>query len=196
MQIQSETPQEFIRERVGRGGKSVKNVEGGYVIAKLNSIYGQLNWDFEVLTEKETDKEVFVKGRLTIKDHAKGYSIGKTQYGQADKQVNVPIGDTYKAAGTDALKKCASLFGIALDVYWTQLDNVSKIEAKQIKDKKDVAQATYDRSVLFIQDSEDIQMLQEAKKRLGENKIFSVDQRIKLGKLINEKIKKINNKNA
>ena len=48
------------------------------------------------------------------------------QYGNKDRYEAVPIGDTLKAAASDALKKCASLLGIALDVYWPELDRAEK----------------------------------------------------------------------
>lgn len=120
------TPPMFIKEKPGRGGKKVSYVEGGYVVSRLNAIFSPAGWDFKIIergqTERKLDKgsdgEVWVYGELTIIDHAKGYRVTKGQYGQHPVHSSVPIGDAYKAATTDALKKCASLFGIAADVYW------------------------------------------------------------------------------
>ena len=120
--IQVATPVEFIKQRPGKGGKSFTYVEGGYVIARLNQIFSPVGWDFEIVNERVEPNEVVVRGKLTIKDHKNGYEISKTQYGTKERNAGVPLGDTLKAAATDCLKKSASLFGIALDVYWKQLD--------------------------------------------------------------------------
>jgi len=120
--IQVATPKEFIKTRPGKGNKTFTYVEGGYVIARLNQIFSPVGWDFEVVNERVEPNEVVVRGKLTIKDHKNGYAISKTQYGTKERNAGVPLGDTLKAAATDCLKKCASLFGIALDVYWQQLD--------------------------------------------------------------------------
>src|SRR3990167_238418 len=126
------TPPQFIKTRKGRGGKEIKYIEGGYVVAKLNEVIGAPNWDFEVLEQGTTERkngnperiegEVWVRGKLTIIDHKNGYRVSKVQYGQHDIAKGVPLGDSFKSASTDCLKKCASLFGVALDVYWQQLD--------------------------------------------------------------------------
>ena len=132
--INVQTPPEFIKERAIRGGKRMaRYVEGGYIIAKLNQAFGPASWDFDVVEQsivQEKPKgsgekvrgEVWVKGKLTIKDHKAGYSVSKTQFGTKEMYEGVPLGDTLKAAATDAMKKCAVQFGIALDVYWGQMD--------------------------------------------------------------------------
>ncbi len=43
------------------------------------------------------------------------------------------IGDTLKSASPDCLKKCASYFGVALDIYWTQLDEEQERQVKGIR---------------------------------------------------------------
>lgn len=114
--IKGHTPAEFIKERPGRGGKTFNYVETYYVVDQLNKLFG-FRWNFEIISEEITDKEATVKGRLTA--HASdGQTIVKEQFGEADRQAGVPPGDTKKGAASDCLKKCASLFGIALDVYW------------------------------------------------------------------------------
>jgi recombination DNA repair RAD52 pathway protein len=125
--IQLPTPQEFIKTRPGKGGKSFTYVEGGYVIALLNKMFKNC-WDFEVIDERIEQTEVVIRGRLVIKDFKSGYEVSKTQYGTKERNAGVPLGDTLKAAATDCLKKCASLFGIALDIYWKQeyLDDSDK----------------------------------------------------------------------
>src|SRR5574341_1870515 len=133
--VLADTPPEFIKKRQGRGGKEFTYVEGGYVVAKLNEAFSPVGWEFEVLEEKVVENsgkvsEVWVRGRLTVVDHKNGYRVSKTQYGTHQHHDGNFIGDTLKSASTDCLKKCASYFGIALDVYWTQLDDDQERQIK------------------------------------------------------------------
>lgn len=118
--VYEKTPKEYIKERQGRGNMKVQYVEVGYVIQKLNELFGYL-WDFEVLDQGIGKTQVWVKGQLTV-HIAPNLSLKKTQYGGAKIKTSggnvISISDDLKAAGSDALKKCASLIGIASDVYW------------------------------------------------------------------------------
>lgn len=124
--LSQRTPQSEIRLRKGKGGRQFRYVDHAYVTRLLNNAFGWA-WDFEILeTELLTwnDKpfEVRCIGRLTV--NANGARIVKTQCGsQAIEFMSdgsgtpVTIGDAYKGAASDAIKKCASLLGIALDLY-------------------------------------------------------------------------------
>lgn len=171
--IQVPTPVSFIKERKARGGSKVKYVEGGYVIATLNKIFGVLNWSFEEVDKVESEKEISVLGRLTIHDHKNGYSVKKEQWGQADIQPNVPVGDMRKAAATDALKKCASLFGIALDVYWNQLDRKEKQTTDQEPQKKIITrEELLKRGIQEIIKEKDPEILRQMKIKIQESSLF------------------------
>jgi len=68
--------------------------------------------------------QIWVQGELTVKNSKSEMTITKTQFGRAevkylktDPTIPVDIGNDYKAAATDCLKKCAAEFGIASDVY-------------------------------------------------------------------------------
>lgn len=125
------TPAQYILKRPGKGGGMWDYVPGFYIIKALNFAFGW-NWDYEVVQEptvaevimlidKKLD-QLWVTGKLTAKD-SDGHSITKTQVGRADikfkKGTREPldIGNDMKSAHTDALKKCASQFGIASDIY-------------------------------------------------------------------------------
>src|SRR5215831_14940636 len=120
--LSQQTPEKEIRTRTGRGGKAMKYTDGAYVIRTLNEAFGW-DWDFECDNEEIIMRagqpfEVKCRGRLTVR-HG-GRVITKTQYGcqpieGGDKAPS--MGDCYKGAATDALKKCASMLGIALDLY-------------------------------------------------------------------------------
>lgn len=124
--INQKTPQQFIKERPGPGGIRLEYVEVGYVISTLNQIFGW-DWDFIILDQQIGKKQVWVRGELTVR--LRGHSITKGQYGGSDIKLNrqgqpLSIADDLKAASSDCLKKCASMLGIAGDVYWKELDEV------------------------------------------------------------------------
>ena len=109
------TPVKYVKQRPARGGGMVNYVETYYVVDQLNKLFG-FRWDFEVLEHTVDNSSCVVKGKLTC--HTPAGDIVKHQFGEADRHQGVPVGDTLKAAASDCLKKCASLIGIALDVYW------------------------------------------------------------------------------
>lgn len=120
-----ETPKEEIRWRPGRGGSKLPYTDSAFVIRTLNEAFGW-DWDFEADNEElllvgDKPFEVKVRGRLTVR--LNGLAVTKVQFGSQpieylkNSDIPVSIGDAFKGAATDALKKCASLLGIALDLY-------------------------------------------------------------------------------
>ena len=114
------TPKAYVKERPAKGGGKWKFVSGGYVKKVLNLMFGW-DWDFEVVSEQVAFGQVIVKGKLTCRSNGK--EIVKMQFGKKDvvfkkgTQDPLDIGNDFKAATTDALKKCASELGIAADIY-------------------------------------------------------------------------------
>lgn len=132
------TPQGEIRWREGRGGSRLPYTDTAYVIRTLNQAFGW-DWDFivdheELIMHAEKPFEVRVRGTLTVR--LSGQAVIKTQFGcqpiefLRDGSKPVSIGDTFKGAASDALKKCASLLGIALDLY----DSDSSVHKNGFKD--------------------------------------------------------------
>jgi hypothetical protein len=119
------TPKNQIYTRPGKGGKKFTYVVVSYIEKKLNFLFGFM-WDFDVVDQGVVGDFIWVKGKLTGKLPG-GMTICKTQFGRAEikylqktthKPENmVDYGNDLKAAASDALKKCASLLGIAADVY-------------------------------------------------------------------------------
>ncbi len=109
-----------IRQREGRGGKMLDYLETHAVITRLNEAFAGA-WSFEVLDFKTMEGEIVVQGKLTA------VGVTKAQFGSADihrargengeKGAPVSIGNDLKAAASDALKKCATLFGVGLHLY-------------------------------------------------------------------------------
>lgn len=114
--IEKEFEQELIRTRKGRSGTQLSYVETPEYIKRLNEVF-DYNWSFEIEEEKIESGFVVVRGKLTTE------GIVKTQYGSSQVTTSkqngevLSIGDDFKAAGSDCLKKCCSLFGIGLHLY-------------------------------------------------------------------------------
>ena len=107
-----------IKKRRGRDGGQWDYVETASVTQRLNEAFDG-SWSFEIIYEKvmEHSDEVIVKGRLIAG------GVFKEQYGSKDIMRKkgtgdiVCLGDDMKAAASDALKKCATQFGVALHLY-------------------------------------------------------------------------------
>lgn len=125
------TPQRWTYSRPAKGGGQWKFVKVSYVRKNLDSITGY-NWDFDIETTvaeafevAKLTKSCVVKGILTCRTRKDGewHTIKKTQFGRAEvkfkkgTQDPLDFGNDMKAAASDALKKCASLLGIAADIY-------------------------------------------------------------------------------
>ena len=142
-------------QRPAKGGGTWTYVKTSYVRKVLDSVFG-FNWSFEIETSLGEAFEVakftnacVVKGVLRgrVKVDGQWVEIVKTQFGRAEvkwqmtgqgdnrtkkidpfTQMPVPLdfGNDMKAATSDALKKCASLMGVAADVY--EPDEFQEIE--------------------------------------------------------------------
>lgn len=135
-QILKRTPKAYVKKRPAKGGGTWEYVTSGYVKKVLNLMFGW-DWDFEILEDKVMHDEVIVKGRLTCRSN--GRTIVKTQYGNKDimykrgtdaqgNRIPLSIGNDFKSASSDCLKKCASEIGIAQDIY-------NKEDFKEVKVK-------------------------------------------------------------
>jgi hypothetical protein len=119
-----------IKQRDGGGGKKLNYVDGPTVIEKLNKAFGY-KWSFEILSKEIIKSEpkiikkdgqeivipqspyVEVVGRLTVPGVGVKEQFGtKILVGGASEQEGAA-----KSAATDALKKCATLLGIGLELY-------------------------------------------------------------------------------
>lgn len=145
------TPEKYIKERPAKGGGTWRYVPGGYIRKVLNLMFGW-QWNFEILENAIIQDEVVVRGKLTVTSN--GIVIVKMQYGNkeiafktetytdengikkkrpTDKYLS--IGNDFKAAATDALKKCAADLGIASDVYYEdEFNEVTIIDPPQAEE--------------------------------------------------------------
>jgi hypothetical protein len=132
LHILQKTPSKYIYTRPGKGGGQFKYVKAYYVKKVLNYVFGWM-WDFEIKEHGRESNQIWVLGRLTIKNKKGEVRIAKEQFGRADIKFykdrtkgELDFGNDLKAAASDSLKKCASELGISSDVY-------NEIEDREIK---------------------------------------------------------------
>lgn len=149
--ITGRTPKDVIFQKPSGHGSSVDYVPGWWFVDQLNSLFGY-NWDFEILDQGVQGDQIWVKGKLTVR---LGLSvITKVAYGggkmKSKTNAMIDLGDDYKSAATDSLKKAATLLGLAADIYGkrevltetspakSQLETVYKIGLKKGLDREAV----------------------------------------------------------
>lgn len=103
-----------------RGGVELEYITGEQATTRLNETLGFLNWSFRIVEHgihAEAD-ECWALGELTV--NLDGRTVTRQQFGsqkiKRSRASGTPldIGFDLKGAATDALKKCASLIGVAL----------------------------------------------------------------------------------
>jgi hypothetical protein len=163
------TPEHAIKTRVGPGGKPLRYVSHGWVTDQLNAAFG-FDWDFKLLPyfagsvyhletiqlginnktkEPIIARYVAVYGELTVKIHHPHKpeivvaTIVKPGPGSSVWYKENELGDAIKAAKSDGLKVAAHELGIALDLYWDDMAEQSKMEElKQQAERKRQQQET------------------------------------------------------
>ena len=103
-----------------RGGVELEYITGEQATTRLNETLGFLNWSFRIVEHgihAEAD-ECWALGEITVT--IDGRTVNRQQFGsqkiKRSRSSGTPldIGFDLKGAATDALKKCASLIGVAL----------------------------------------------------------------------------------
>jgi recombination DNA repair RAD52 pathway protein len=152
------TPPDHKYTRPAKGGGTWTYVTGAYIKKVLNLMFGW-NWDFEIVGHEVSIefKQVVVKGRLTVRSGDQ--AIVKMQFGRQDIKMKkdgtgpLDLGNDLKGATTDALKKCASEFGIASDVY-------APNEYKRIQVVDDPEARDFEHLKLLVENAKTIDELQ------------------------------------
>lgn len=152
--IFNSTPARYKYDRPAKGGGNWTYIKSSYVRKVLDGVFG-FNWNFDIETTlaeafeiAKLTKVCVVKGTLTGKVSVDGewLEIRKTQFGRSEvkfkRDSNEPLdfGNDMKAATSDCLKKCASLFGIGADVY--EAGEFMEIEIVGSLENSDRAKAT------------------------------------------------------
>lgn len=93
-----------------KAGRSFTYIPASEVIDRLNAVWGIGGWSFECEFIYQDAKNVVVKGSLTNPWGATAEQFG----GQEIPGANADLGDMFKGAASDAMKKCATHFGVGL----------------------------------------------------------------------------------
>lgn len=189
LRMLQKTPAEHIHNRPGKGGKDFDYVTGIYIKKVLNFTFGW-NWDFFIMKQEifglaEGYGQIVTTGRLVVKND-KGLTITKEQNGSAEvkyikgsveagKPKPVNLGNDFKASATDALKKCASEFGIASDVY-------GKNEFKEIRQniQEEKVETLYQQISSMIKGSNNKNSLSAINISVTNNQTLTDDEKEKL----------------
>jgi hypothetical protein len=103
-------PREALKQRSGGGGKPFTYIETHTCINRLNAATNG-EWSFRLVDVQWRADLLIVQGELTIP------GLG-TRSGFGVQKVAERAGeDLVKGASSDALKKCATLFGVGLELY-------------------------------------------------------------------------------
>lgn len=146
--IIKKTPSSEIETKKEANGKEYRTVKGHYIKKRLTIVFG-FSYSFKIINEvhHQNSNEVVVKGRLVVRDK-NGNKIIREQFGKSSTTMTTTknstnnrqttklsnIGNTFKAAATDSLKKCAAEFGICWDVYNYEAETleVEHVEVKEL----------------------------------------------------------------
>lgn len=122
IRLTEKTPPAQVFRRKGKGGQMWDYVAVSYVQRVLDYVFGW-NWDFEIVQHGREGDHIWVLGRLTVRSADGKKQIVKTQFGRSEVKYlkgtknMLDFGNDLKSASSDALKKCASMLGIARDVF-------------------------------------------------------------------------------
>lgn len=108
-------PPEKIKQRPGGGGMTFDYVTPDVVIDILNEAF-DYQWDSRVFDSKREESTVIVGIELTVRSED-GTPVVKQQYGSCEITRGLGVGEAFKGAASDGLKKAATLFGVALELY-------------------------------------------------------------------------------
>ena len=113
-------PFEFTDE-LAKGGRTFTYIPVSEVIDRLNKVLGLCAWDWRVVDRWTEDSFVMVEGVLTAHRMVAGYSTTAQYTGIGGQKINrnqqgqiVDLGDDWKGAASDALKKAAQHLGVGL----------------------------------------------------------------------------------
>jgi hypothetical protein len=102
-------PRERVRQRSSPDGVTLSYVSAADVIDRLNEAYTS-DWSFTVVEHRFDGDEVIVTGRLKAGD------VTKEDFGGARLNGGTRA-DALKAATSDALRRCARMLGVGLDLW-------------------------------------------------------------------------------
>lgn len=133
-----------------KGGKPLKYVQGQHYISKLNDAFGVDGWRLKVLERWREENSIIVRVAIILASDGDAQPIFREAFGGAVVRKGMDLADCYKTAQTDAMKKCASLFGVGRDLYSEDeyQDGVEDVPQDAADDKPDAAVSGHQRKAL------------------------------------------------
>ncbi len=113
--IERPLPQDKIKTRPGKANMTYDYVTPDFVINLLNEAF-DYRWNTDVFHQTMYGDTAVVGLNLTVWD-AEGNAINKAQFGSCDVGRGMGPGEAFKGATSDAMKKAATLLGVALELY-------------------------------------------------------------------------------
>ena len=104
-----------IKQRQGPAGMKFNYISTDVVIGLLNEAFVH-NWNTRIVSSTIYDGTAVVGLELSVPD-ADGQYIAKQQFGSCNITKGMGPGEAFKGAASDAIKKCATLLGIGLELY-------------------------------------------------------------------------------
>ena len=108
---------DFSEDKILYRPDGLKSIETVHVINRLNEAFGPLNWSFRHSTPTGNGQEYTCNGRIDVHingKHTFRQQSGSCKYGN-ENNVALSRGEAQTGAIQMALKKCASLYGVALN---------------------------------------------------------------------------------
>ena len=113
--IERPLPKDKIKQRPGKAGMTFDFVTPDFIINLLNEAF-DYRWNTDVFHQSMYGDTAVVGLNLTVWD-AEGNAINKAQFGSCDVGRGMGPGEAFKGAASDAMKKTATLLGVALELY-------------------------------------------------------------------------------
>lgn len=108
-------PKEKIQKRPGKAGMEFSYITPDFVIDTLNEAFeGQ--WSTKIVSSTLYENVAVVGLELEVPTENHG-TIHKQQFGSCEITRGLGTGEAFKGAASDALKKCATLLGLGLELY-------------------------------------------------------------------------------
>ena len=108
-------PKDKIKTRPGKANMSFSYITPDFVIETLNEAF-QFNWNTRLVYQAMHENVAVVGLELSVPAED-GSSVAKQQFGSCEVTRGLGIGEAFKGAASDALKKCATLLGLGLELY-------------------------------------------------------------------------------
>ena len=109
-------PKDKIQTRPGKAGMEFYYITPDFVIDTLNEAFGS-EWSTRIVSHAVFGENVAVVGLELAVPTIEGRYVVKQQFGSCEITRGLDVGSAFKGAASDALKKCATLLGLGLELY-------------------------------------------------------------------------------